>query len=86
MKALPAQQPRHVPSGQPGRAIAPSAGAALPDVLLALPPPDARLELVQGAGHHLPKRAPDTAADTIAAFIAATDPIASRGRACGGDL
>ena len=33
--------------------------------------PDARLQLVHGAGHHLPRRAPDTVADAIAAFMAA---------------
>ena len=32
--------------------------------------PDARLQLVQGAGHHLPRRAPETVADAIAAFLA----------------
>lgn len=40
--------------------------------------PDTRLQLVQGAGHHLPRRAPDADADAIAAFLAATDSIASR--------
>jgi pimeloyl-ACP methyl ester carboxylesterase len=33
--------------------------------------PDARLQLVQGAGHHLPRRAPDEVADAIVAFLAA---------------
>ena len=32
--------------------------------------PDARLQLVQGAGHHLPRRAPDEVADAIVAFLA----------------
>jgi len=35
--------------------------------------PDAGLQLVQGAGHHLPRRAPDAVADAIAAFLAATE-------------
>ena len=35
--------------------------------------PDARLQLVQGAGHHLPRRAPDAVADAMAAFLAATE-------------
>ena len=33
--------------------------------------PDARLQLVDGAGHHLPRRAPEAVADAIAAFLAA---------------
>ena len=33
--------------------------------------PDARLQLVEGAGHHLPRRAPAVVADAIAAFLAA---------------
>jgi 3-oxoadipate enol-lactonase len=33
--------------------------------------PDARLELVGGAGHHLPRRAPDVVADAIVASLAA---------------
>jgi pimeloyl-ACP methyl ester carboxylesterase len=33
--------------------------------------PDARLQLVEGAGHHLPRRAPDAVASAITAFIAA---------------
>jgi pimeloyl-ACP methyl ester carboxylesterase/uncharacterized membrane protein YbhN (UPF0104 family) len=32
--------------------------------------PDARLQLVEGAGHHLPRRAPAVVADAIAAFLA----------------
>ena len=35
--------------------------------------PDARLQLVPGAGHHLPRRAPDAVADAIVAFLAATE-------------
>ena len=34
--------------------------------------PDARLKLVEGAGHHLPRRAAEAVADAIAAFLAAT--------------
>jgi pimeloyl-ACP methyl ester carboxylesterase/uncharacterized membrane protein YbhN (UPF0104 family) len=33
--------------------------------------PDARLQLVGGAGHHLPRRAPDAVADAIVASLAA---------------
>jgi 3-oxoadipate enol-lactonase len=32
--------------------------------------PDARLQFVQGAGHHLPRSAPDVVADAIVAFLA----------------
>jgi pimeloyl-ACP methyl ester carboxylesterase/uncharacterized membrane protein YbhN (UPF0104 family) len=35
--------------------------------------PDARLQLVQGAGHHLPRRAPDAVAAAIVAFLAAVE-------------
>jgi pimeloyl-ACP methyl ester carboxylesterase len=35
--------------------------------------PDAGLQLVEGAGHHLPRRAPDAVADAIIAFVAAVD-------------
>ena len=35
--------------------------------------PDARLQLVPGAGHHLPRRAPDAVADAITAFLAAME-------------
>jgi pimeloyl-ACP methyl ester carboxylesterase/uncharacterized membrane protein YbhN (UPF0104 family) len=38
---------------------------------LALALPDARLRLVEGAGHHLPRRAPDAVADAIVAFLKA---------------
>jgi pimeloyl-ACP methyl ester carboxylesterase/uncharacterized membrane protein YbhN (UPF0104 family) len=34
--------------------------------------PDAHLQLVEGAGHHLPRRAPEAVADAIVAFLAAT--------------
>jgi pimeloyl-ACP methyl ester carboxylesterase len=40
--------------------------------------PDARLQLVQDTGHHLPRRAPDAVADAIAAFLAATEEPARR--------
>jgi len=43
--------------------------------------PDARLQLVRGAGHHLPRRAPDAVADAIAAFLAATEEPARRAQA-----
>ena len=36
--------------------------------------PDAHLRLVEGAGHHLPRRAPATVADAITAFVTAMDP------------
>jgi pimeloyl-ACP methyl ester carboxylesterase len=32
---------------------------------------DAHLQVVQGAGHHLPRRAPEAVADAIAGFLAA---------------
>src|SRR5580700_657413 len=35
--------------------------------------PDARLQLVEGAGHHLPRRAPAVVADAIAAFLATAE-------------
>lgn len=35
--------------------------------------PDARLQLINGAGHHLPRRASGAVADAIGAFLAATD-------------
>jgi pimeloyl-ACP methyl ester carboxylesterase len=33
--------------------------------------PNARLQLVEGAGHHLPRRAPEAVVDAIVAFLAA---------------
>jgi pimeloyl-ACP methyl ester carboxylesterase/uncharacterized membrane protein YbhN (UPF0104 family) len=33
--------------------------------------PDAHLQLVEGAGHHLPRRAPEAVADAIVAFLSA---------------
>jgi len=35
--------------------------------------PDARLQLVQGAGHHLPRRAPGAVAEAIVTFVAELD-------------
>jgi pimeloyl-ACP methyl ester carboxylesterase len=35
--------------------------------------PHARLQLVEGAGHHLPRRAPDAVAEAIVAFLAAVE-------------
>jgi pimeloyl-ACP methyl ester carboxylesterase/uncharacterized membrane protein YbhN (UPF0104 family) len=35
--------------------------------------PDARLQLIDGAGHHLPRRAAGTVADAISAFLTALD-------------
>jgi pimeloyl-ACP methyl ester carboxylesterase len=40
--------------------------------------PDARLQLIEGAGHHLPRRAPDAVADAIAAFLVATEEAGNR--------
>jgi pimeloyl-ACP methyl ester carboxylesterase/uncharacterized membrane protein YbhN (UPF0104 family) len=40
--------------------------------------PDARLQLIDGAGHHLPRRAPDAVADAIVAFLAAAEERAAR--------
>jgi pimeloyl-ACP methyl ester carboxylesterase len=41
--------------------------------------PDARLQLIEGAGHHLPRRAPDAVADAIVAFLAAIEDTGSPG-------
>jgi 3-oxoadipate enol-lactonase len=41
--------------------------------------PDARLQLVQGAGHHLPRRAPDAVADAIVTFLAMVEERSSPG-------
>ena len=42
--------------------------------------PDARLQLVEGAGHHLPRRAPGyVVADVIVAFVAAAEAVGSPG-------
>jgi uncharacterized membrane protein YbhN (UPF0104 family)/pimeloyl-ACP methyl ester carboxylesterase len=43
--------------------------------------PDARLQLIGGAGHHLPRRAPDAVADAIVAFLAAAEGQAARDEA-----
>jgi pimeloyl-ACP methyl ester carboxylesterase len=45
--------------------------------------PDAHLQLIDGAGHHLPRRAPDAVADAIVAFLAATEGQATRDETCG---
>ena len=42
--------------------------------LLARALPDVRLQLVEGAGHHLPRRASAVVADAIVAFLAAAQP------------
>jgi pimeloyl-ACP methyl ester carboxylesterase len=41
--------------------------------------PDARLQLVEGAGHHLPRRAADVVADAIVGFVAAVESAGSPG-------
>jgi 3-oxoadipate enol-lactonase len=41
--------------------------------------PDARLQLVEGAGHHLPRRAPDVVADAIVTFLATVEERTSPG-------
>jgi pimeloyl-ACP methyl ester carboxylesterase len=41
--------------------------------------PDARLQLVQGAGHHLPRRAPNVVADAIVTFLATVEERSSPG-------
>ncbi len=41
--------------------------------------PDARLQLVQGAGHHLPRRAPDVVAEAIVTFLATVEERSSPG-------
>ena len=46
--------------------------------------PDARLLLVKGAGHHLPRRAPRAVADAITSFLAAVDGAPAAGDAAGG--
>jgi pimeloyl-ACP methyl ester carboxylesterase len=35
--------------------------------------PDATLRLVEGPGHHLPRRAPGVVADAITGFLASLD-------------
>jgi pimeloyl-ACP methyl ester carboxylesterase len=39
--------------------------------------PDGRLQLIAGAGHHLPRCAPGAVADAIVAFLAAVEEPAS---------
>jgi pimeloyl-ACP methyl ester carboxylesterase len=39
---------------------------------------DARLQLVEGAGHHLRRRAPDVIANAIVAFVAAAEAAGSQ--------
>jgi pimeloyl-ACP methyl ester carboxylesterase len=46
--------------------------------------PDARLHLVEGAGHHLPRRAPAAVAASIAEFVAALDDREQAGRSAVG--
>jgi pimeloyl-ACP methyl ester carboxylesterase len=46
--------------------------------------PDARLQLVEGAGHHLPRRVPGAVAEAIVAFLAAVDNGGEAGRRAGG--
>jgi hypothetical protein len=41
--------------------------------------PNARLQLVSGAGHHLPRRAPDVVAHAITAFMAAVESSCTAG-------
>jgi pimeloyl-ACP methyl ester carboxylesterase len=41
--------------------------------------PDARLQLVEGAGHHLPRRAADVVADAIVTFLATVEERSSPG-------
>jgi TAP-like protein len=45
--------------------------------------PDARLQLVEGAGHHLPRRIPDVVADAITAFVTGLEHSAVRDHADG---
>ena len=40
--------------------------------------PDARLQLIEGAGHHLPRRASGAVADSIAALLVATEEADNR--------
>jgi len=87
----PARQDRSAarPPATPGRArqLAPVLLLADPrDTLVPLDTarrlaralPDARLQLIDGAGHHLPSRAPDAVADAIVAFLAAAEEQAAR--------
>lgn len=48
--------------------------------------PDARLRLITGAGHHLPRRAPGAVAEAISAFLASLDAEQPVSAACNGHL
>src|SRR5690242_776012 len=73
--AIPSVQPPVLLLADPQDALVPvDTGRRLARAL-----PDARLQLVPGAGHHLPRRAPDAVADAIAAFLAAVEDPASPG-------
>ena len=68
-RAIPSVQPPVLLLADPEDALVPvDTGHRLARGL-----PDARLQLVPGVGHHLPRRAPDTVADAIAAFLAAME-------------
>ena len=54
--------------------------------LLARALPDAHLQLVEGAGHHLPRRAPAVVADAIVAFLAAAQPADGPDRSASRDM
>ena len=73
--AIPSVQPPALLLADPQDALAPvDTGRQLARAL-----PDARLQLVPGAGHNLPRRAPDAVADAITAFLAAVEDPASPG-------
>jgi len=73
--AIPSVQPPVLLLADPRDALVPvDTGRRLARAL-----PDARLQLVPGAGHHLPRRAPDAVADAVAAFLAAVEDPASPG-------
>jgi len=48
--------------------------------------PDAHLQLVEGAGHHLPRRAPAVVADAIVAFLAAAQTTDGPDRSASRDM
>jgi pimeloyl-ACP methyl ester carboxylesterase len=70
--AIPAVQAPVLPLADPDDTQVPVGTARR----LAQTLPNARLQLVQGAGHHLPRRAPDEVADAIVAFLATVEDIA----------
>jgi pimeloyl-ACP methyl ester carboxylesterase/uncharacterized membrane protein YbhN (UPF0104 family) len=73
--AIPSVQPPVLLLADPQDALVPvDTGRRLARAL-----PDARLQLVPGAGHNLPRRAPDAVADAITAFLAAVEDPASPG-------